>query len=401
MTLLWLGTTVVFAFNSVLALWLVVRPTSHGRVVAGDDILQATGPLLGVLLYFLMGRRLRVGRSGSFPGPVTRVRHQWSPIFLVLGAFSFAVGQATWAYYELIVHQATPFPSLADVGYLSAYPFFFIGMLLLPSRRTSLTARLRVLLDGILIMAAVVTFSWYYVLGPTLVQGGETPLAKVVGTAYPLCDLALVFCLLLLAGHSSHVRLAIRILSLGLPAIVVTDTVFDYETLHGTYATGGLIDLGWPLGYMLICLGALAARLAIARDADRIVEPQGDAADGPLRSPTPAWYSIAPYVLIPSVGALMVYVGHVHGDPAVDPGVYIGGAVLIGAVLVRQILIILENRQLYGEMAAYAAELQAIQEELQANNQALAEANTQLEALATTDLLTGLPNHRAMNTSLD
>jgi diguanylate cyclase (GGDEF)-like protein len=365
--------------------------------------MQVLGPLLGVVLYFVMSRRLRDGRPGPTTGQGIRDLHRWSPTFLGLGALGFAVGQAIWAYYELVINQPTPFPSLADVGYLSAYPFLFFGILLLPLRRTSLTVRMRVLLDGTLIMAALVTFSWYYVLGPTLIQGGETPLAKVVGTAYPVSDLVLAFCLLLLAGNakSAHLRLTIQILFLGLLAIVITDTVFAYETLHGTYATGGLIDLGWPLGYMLICLGALAARVATVRQADVTEEPQARVGKRSPRSPVPAWYTVAPYVLVPMVGALMVYVGHAHGDPAVDPGVYIGGAVLIGAVLVRQTLIIVENRQLYREMGVYAAQLQATQHELRTNNKALTKANARLELLATTDVLTGLPNHGAMIASLD
>jgi diguanylate cyclase (GGDEF)-like protein len=124
-------------------------------------------------------------------------------------------------------------------------------------------------------------------------------------------------------------------------------------------------------------------------------------AERPPLSPLHAWYSVAPYVLVPLVGGLMAYVGHVPGDPAVDPGVYIGGAVLIGAVLLRQVVIILENRQLYREMAGYADQVRATQDELRANNEALAEANARLEELATTDVLTGLPNHRALVAALD
>jgi diguanylate cyclase (GGDEF)-like protein/putative nucleotidyltransferase with HDIG domain len=401
--LLWVGAVIVLGFNALLALWLVVRPASNGKVVATDDIMQTAGPLLGVVLYFFLSRRLLDRQSDPARDHGKRNPHYWSPTLLALGALSFAVGQAIWAYYELVINRATPFPSLSDVGYLSAYPFFFLGVLLLPIRRTSLTARTRVMLDGTLIMAAVVTFSWYYVLGPTLIQGGETLLAKAVGTAYPVCDLALVFCLLLLAGRSMSGpwRLSIRILSVGLGAIVVTDAVFDYETLHGTYATGGLIDLGWPLGYMLICLGAVAAQVAMSGQQRNADVARRQRAEATPRSPLPAWYSVAPYVLVPLIGALMVYVGHVPGDPAVDPGVYIGGAVLIGAVLVRQIVIILENRQLYRETAENADRLRAAQDELRTNNQALAEANARLEELATTDLLTGLPNHRALVAALD
>ena len=397
--LLWLGAIVVI-FNCIFAFWVIARPANGGRIIGGADVLEAAGPLLGALVYFAMSRRLK-DRTGSALHKTWDL-HAWSPTFLALGAVWYAVGQLIWSYYELVIHQA-PFPSLADAGYLAAYPFLFLGILFLPVRRTSGAARARVLLDGIVIMAAVVTFSWYFVLGPTLLQGGEADFSKLVGTAYPLCDLGLVFCLLLLAGQSgsSHLRRAIWTLSLGLLAVVCADIVFDYKNLHGTYETGGLSDLGWPLGFMLICLGALAARVDGARQVATARESTGGTEDISPRSPLPAWYSLAPYALVPLVGGLMVYVGHVGGNPAVDPGVYVGGAVLIGLVLVRQILMILENRQLSREMAKYASLLHATQRDLQVKNNALDDVNIKLQEVAKTDPITGLPNHRALVAWLD
>ncbi|MBV9281290.1 MAG: diguanylate cyclase [Chloroflexi bacterium] len=395
-----MSAVVLVTVNCLLATWLAVKPASHARIVAVDDIMQSAGPLLGVLLYLLGSWRLK--RVSSHPGPAPRGgrAQRLAPPFLALGALCFAIGQAIWAFYELVLHQPTPFPSLADAGYLMAYPFFFVGVFLLPVRRTSLASRSRLLLEGLLILVAVVTFSWYFILGPTLLQDGETILARVVGTAYPTCDLVLVFGLLLLSAHARDpvMRSTIRVLSAGLAMIVVTDSIFDYQTLHGTYATGGLVDVGWPLGYMLIALGALAARLSMAEEGQSSAEAEAFAEEA---SQPRLWHTLAPYGLVPAVAALMVYAGHVRGDEKVEPGVFVGGAVLIALVLVRQLLVILENRQLYRAAVANAARLQAAEAELRANNRALAEANTRLESLATTDPLTNLPNHRAVVAAID
>jgi hypothetical protein len=64
---------------------------------------------------------------------------------------------------------------------LSAIPLFLVGILLLPTGPIPLSARTRVFMDGVMIMAAMVTFSWYFVLGPTLLQGADTALGKSVG----------------------------------------------------------------------------------------------------------------------------------------------------------------------------------------------------------------------------
>ena len=69
-----------------------------------------------------------------------------------------------------MLHQAPPFPSLADVGYLSLYPFLLLGILL-AARPMPVALRTRIALDGLMIMTAAVTFSWYFILGPVIQQG--------------------------------------------------------------------------------------------------------------------------------------------------------------------------------------------------------------------------------------
>ena len=89
------------------------------------------------------------------------------------------------------------------------------------------------MLDGLIIMTAVVTFSWYFILGPTMLQGYETNLAKFVGSAYPCFDLILIFCMLLLWFRSSDPPLlpAVRLLLIGLIVIVITDSFYDYTDI--------------------------------------------------------------------------------------------------------------------------------------------------------------------------
>src|SRR6202043_2917865 len=87
------------------------------------------------------------------------------------------------------------------------------------------------------------------------------------------------------------------------------------------------------------------------------------------------------YAFIPALGLLLLYMWRTPEDRALDPGVYVGMALLIGLVLVRQIVAMRELHTLY------------------INNDALKLANTrleiqaqQLERQATHDALTGLPN---------
>src|SRR5262249_28842900 len=134
--------------------------------------------------------------SFSRPAP-SQTTQRWVPLLLGLGILSYIIGQALWTYNENIAHLAVLFPSWADAGYLSSYPFVLLAILLLPSREPPPGTRTRIVLDGLMIMVGIMTFSWYFILGPTILQGATTLIGQIIGTAYPLATLVLIFCLLL------------------------------------------------------------------------------------------------------------------------------------------------------------------------------------------------------------
>jgi signal transduction histidine kinase len=201
-------------------------------------------------------------------------------------------------------------------------------------------------------MTAVITFSWYFILGPTMLQGAETNLAKVVGSAYPVFDLILIFCMLLLWFRESDPSLvpAERLLLAGLTIIVITDSIYGYLTLQNIY-TNGLQDIGWPVGYMLLGLAAQCVTLAYVLHATRNETTSLEEASQVLASePRMGKHSLLPYALIPAVIALSIIIWRSGGNGALEQGVYLGGIALIGLLLLRQFFVIREttfyNKQL-------------------------------------------------------
>ncbi|HZG67168.1 MAG TPA: ATP-binding protein, partial [Herpetosiphonaceae bacterium] len=141
-------------------------------------------------------------------------------------------------------------------------------------------------------------------------------------------------------------------MALGLTLIVVADTNFAYWSLYDAYATGTLPDVGWSLGYMLVALGAFAARLAPSGEAATTSDEPGDTRRraSPLAEQR-VWASLPPYVLVPAVGILVVYAWRTSaGSGSLAAGVYLGAALLIGLVLLRQVFTIVENARLYNRL---------------------------------------------------
>src|SRR5918994_1845206 len=377
----------ILLINGLLVAWVLLKPGSDRTLALVVNTAQFVGPLLALPLCFGGLLRWKWRRRVSQPdvGPTVTRGQRWAPVLLGMGIVSWVLGQAIFTYYEWALRQPPPLPSLADVGYLSVYPFLLLGILLLPALPVPVASSTRLALDGLMIMTAAVTFSWYFVLGPVMQQGTETVLAKAVATAYPLADIVLIACLVILASRpEEHALLpAVRLLALGLTLIVVADSNFAYWSLHDAYATGTLPDVGWSLGYMLVALGAFAARLAPTGEAATTPdESVGTPRTAPTLPEQRVWPSLLPYALAPAVGVLVVYAWRTSdGDSSLATGVYIGGAVLIGLVLLRQVLTIVENARPYSRLQRTYRQVEQKNDQLERSQRELRRQKEYFEAL--------------------
>jgi two-component system cell cycle response regulator len=351
---LWRAVGMILLFNGLLLAWVLLKPGGDRVSAIVLNAAGFVGPILVLPLCFggLLEWMRRRGASRTDDQPSAMRGRRWAPILLGMGILCYVLGQMGFTYYDLVLRQAPPFPSLADIGYLIEYPFFLLGILLLPARPIPVASRARIALDGLMIMTAALTFSWYFVLGPVVQQGTETVLAKVVSAAYPLADIVLIACLVILALRPGEhaLRPAAYVLALALGFYVVMDSIYAYQVLNGTYVTGTLFDVGWPVAYMLIGLGAFAVRLAPTRETTPD-EPGDTLHTGSSPVEQRVWHSLLPHALVPAVGVLAVYAWRASaGSGSLAAGVYLGGAVLICLVLLRQLLTIVENARLYNRL---------------------------------------------------
>lgn len=423
----------ILIFNGLFCAWILLKPCGPTLHKLVGNVAQAIGALLILPWCFCHCRKQSLQAASSEPvRPADKASTQWIPILLGLGVLCFAVGQSVWTYYTFIYGEEAPTPSWADASYLLEYPFVLAGILLLPAGSVSLAARTRIFLDSLIVLAALVTFSWRFLLGPIILNTEASPVLKIVNIAYPLADLIFIFCLLILPVHAIEARFrqTVNLLALGAGAYVITDTIYVYQVLQESYVNGTLLDVGWPLGYMLIGLGARDMQLKLAMQTTATLGETCQTTCNEIEQPSSLWRLLLPYLLVLAVGVLVVLTAYTHHYEKEDIGVYIGAGVIVGLVLLRQVVAILQNQQLYRwvqsanaalesqnqrlqatfweleiknrQMAEYAEqvkkfneELTAMQAELLANNIALSKANTRLEVMAATDGMTGLVNHRA------
>ena len=174
---------------------------------------------------------------------------------------AFGLGLAAWAAADIYWTAAladvkhAPYPSLADVGYLLAYPCMYVGVLLLVRQRVRFS--MGSWLDGAiggLAAAALATAA----LAPALVglTKGD-PAVVATNLAYPLGDVLLLS--FLIAGFAvAGVRVGRSwlLVGLGLAAWGIADPIYLYQEATGSYA-GGYLDSLWLVGGLAIAAAAL------------------------------------------------------------------------------------------------------------------------------------------------
>lgn len=313
--------------------------------------------------------------------------------------------------------------ALSDAFQLASYPFLIAAALSLPSLPGRRVPRTRMVVDGLLIMAAAATFSWFFVLGPTAARSWHSTFQLTVNILYPALDLACVAAVLLIVWRSGGAAEAWqRCLALGMGAVIVADSIWQHQALSSSTELGAIAQVIHLLAIVLIA--ATAGGLVRPSPAVRArtisgagfcgIQPSRDT-DAHLDQAPHVWDSLLPYALVPASAALALYAWVYHLNPTVLQGVVAGGTMLAGLAFVRQLLAIQENIRLYRraneaylksrsqaeKMRTLNEELKSARDKLQSNYEALSSANLRLRFQATTDPLTGLPNHRSMVLALE
>jgi signal transduction histidine kinase len=166
-------------------------------------------------------------------------------------------GELVWSFQELVLHRITPFPSLADLFYLSSYalvpPAVVLGF------RSSVRVRLwRALLDASIVAVALAYAGFMLLIGPQLEYGAS--LATATGVAYPMLGVVILIVVgaFGLGAHGGVPR-SIVLAGVAFAVSALTDAGYTYLAVLHEYVSGGWVSVGWQVEAVLLCAAALVA----------------------------------------------------------------------------------------------------------------------------------------------
>ncbi len=169
---------------------------------------------------------------------------------------SFTLGDTTYNVLTDYLNVANPFPSLADLFYLSVYPMLAVALLVFIRSRSGADNR-GALLDALVPTAGLGLLAWVFLIAPYVHDAGLSFVEKGVSVGYPLGDVLALAMFARLLSSGGRKPVALTILVVGVSSLLVTDVLYGLRQLAGTWQVGGPVDAGWVLFYAATALSAL------------------------------------------------------------------------------------------------------------------------------------------------
>ncbi len=200
-----------------------------------------------IILFFVAKKSFKYGRRAFI---------SWT--LIALSQLVTILGNILWTimYTEL---NKSPFPSIADLLYLSYYPLLILGILFLPVTRIQETKKYQILLDtGIMILSAGLVL--WAILIPLLEVHNVDVFSMLIYLSYLLMDIFILFVLfyLLFDWFGQVKKVPLLLLALSVAVLVITNAIYIYQFLYTVYIPGRFLDLGWLSSYFLTALAGIS-----------------------------------------------------------------------------------------------------------------------------------------------
>jgi diguanylate cyclase len=342
-------------FTCIRQIWLFLPNIADQTLLS--NLISLPSSFLAALLCFSVGfYRLPMRRTW------------W---FFAAALLCFFLGDFSWTILESVLGQ-DPYPSVADFFYLSLFPLTFLGLLSFPRKKLELTDVVQLLLQVGIITTASGTFLWHFIFAQ-IVSNGEAPLAFIVSLSYPLGDVILLAMVLFAIFRPDGRRFQTEFNWILLATFfqILADLYFSYLSANNLESTVNFFDGGW--GWFACFMGIAAYHNFKKADTSQLISPKRPALHSFFAISSPFFASFAAVVLLIVTS---------QKNSLQYQGTGLGVLIVLGFVVIRLVLMTLDNQGLNKQLLNFSMDLETRVEE----------RTKQLEWNATHDALTGLAN---------
>jgi len=225
-----------------------------------------------IKLLFLLIAAVYASRSATSFESASPVRTAW--LLLSSGLWAYVVAQSVLAFYQLVLGQPAPFPSLADLFFLPATVLLAVSLFLFLKVYKSVgfevaeTFEVSIVLFFALSLLAV----FFLVVGRPVLASEALFAEQVLNLAYPVLDCILLIPTVLLLKMALSMRggslwKVWMALLLGFTFLAAGDILFAFFTTLGKSTLDPLLDVAFAWSYILIARAVVTQHTITAGSA--------------------------------------------------------------------------------------------------------------------------------------
>lgn len=290
------------------------------------------------ILYFLVALCLLVAAKHS-KSLGKRAQIAWW--LLTASVVVSASANIIWGVISVYFNQ-NPITSIANILYLIFYPLFILGILIFPSTTPKSYKKFKYYIDLLIVLFSASLVFWAFFIVPALETHKGNNISIMFNLAYVLASFLMVFALVdLISRIKESMQTPFLILLIGVIVLIITNLSYTYEAIHGIYSSESISNFGWLIGYSIIGLAGVSQFTHHEINFKNIFSPYIHNYEKFYWTPYVALFGVLiSYILI-------IYAYNIFNS---DSNILeIGIGILIFLVVVRQIISIKENRNLYLE----------------------------------------------------
>ena len=161
----------------------------------------------------------------------------------------FAAGNICFGVGDVISTVMTnpPIPSAVDWTYLAGYPLLAAGLIILLVQAGG-HHRTAAIGEALIITCAFALIQWVFIVRD-IVDGPGSAGERTISALYPSMDIVLLAALAGFFATAAWKHPAYVLLVAGVVPLLVADEI--YGLTANTYSSGGILDVGWLLSYVL------------------------------------------------------------------------------------------------------------------------------------------------------
>lgn len=323
--------SIIFIYMFFYYFWIIYWENNEGILTLGGDILSILGSLLAYK-WSLSSFKASKGTKRTF----------W--FLLSMGVICSVIAESIWFVYDVILKVDVPLPGLPDIFYVLQLVFFLFAFIYNILKEKNKHQFIKFFLDVAIVMTVAFTFSWHFIITPML--STDVPsLSLLISLIYPIGDLALYFgCLSIYFGvRYSFSNRAVTLIILGFTIQILADSFYLYVVSINSYNSGSLIDPLFILALLFVGLsGTFVKEMNGEDDTINAVSLQN----------YPFLRLFLPYI---NLILLLIFIMLKEG---INYNFIRGLGISIFLVIIRQVLVILENQNLLSKYYKKTEELE-------------------------------------------